>query len=96
MCNGLEDAAGTPTVKLQWMYWDGKILRAGDGKYHMFADRWSHANGMGDWVNSDTSQKQPRSSPHTQAGGFSNAEIPPSFRQSPKLLALVQSANGVA
>ena len=43
MCNGLEDAAGTPTVKPQWMYWDGKILRAGDGKYHMFADRWSHA-----------------------------------------------------
>jgi len=53
-CNGLEDATGTPTVKPTWMYWDGKILRAGDGKYHMFADRWPHANGMGDWVNSDT------------------------------------------
>jgi hypothetical protein len=53
-CNGLEDTTGTPTVKPKWMYWDGKILRAADGKYHMFADRWSHANGMGDWVNSDT------------------------------------------
>jgi hypothetical protein len=53
-CNGLEDATGTPTVKPKWMYWDGRILRAGDGKYHMFADRWPHANGMGDWVNSDT------------------------------------------
>lgn len=53
-CNGLEDTTGTPTVKPQWMYWDGKILRATDGKYHMFADRWPHANGMGAWVSSDT------------------------------------------
>lgn len=53
-CNGLEDTSGTPTVKPKWMYWDGRILRAADGKYHMFADRWPHANGMGDWVNSDT------------------------------------------
>jgi hypothetical protein len=53
-CNGLEDTTGTPTVRPKWMYWDGKILRAADGKYHMFADRWPHANGMGDWVNSDT------------------------------------------
>jgi hypothetical protein len=53
-CNGLEDPTGTPTVKPKWMYWDGKILRAADGKYHMFADRWPHANGMGDWVNSET------------------------------------------
>jgi hypothetical protein len=53
-CNGLEDTTGTPTVKPKWMYWDGKILRAGDGKYHMFADRWPHESGMGDWVNSDT------------------------------------------
>ena len=53
-CNGLEDTSGTPTVRPKWMYWDGKILRGADGKYHMFADRWPHANGMGDWVNSET------------------------------------------
>jgi hypothetical protein len=53
-CNGLEDTTGTPTVRSKWMYWDGKILRSPDGKYHMYADRWSHANGMGAWVNSET------------------------------------------
>jgi hypothetical protein len=53
-CNGLEDSTGTATVKAKWMYWDGKLLRGADGKYHMFADRWPHANGMGDWVNSQT------------------------------------------
>ena len=53
-CNGLEDTTGTPSVRPQWMYWDGKILRGADGKYHMFADRWPHANGMGAWVNSET------------------------------------------
>ena len=53
-CNGLEDTSGTPTVRPNWMSWDGKILRGADGKYHMFADRWPHANGMGDWVNSET------------------------------------------
>jgi hypothetical protein len=53
-CNGLEDTSGTPTVRPKWMYWDGKILRGADGRYHMFADRWPHANGMGDWVNSET------------------------------------------
>jgi hypothetical protein len=53
-CNGLEDTTGTPTARPQWMYWDGKILLATDGKYHMFADRWPHANGMGAWGDSDT------------------------------------------
>ena len=33
--NGLED----PTIK-QWCYWDGQIIKAPDGKYHMFASRW--------------------------------------------------------
>jgi hypothetical protein len=54
ICNGLEDATGTATVKAKWMYWDGAILRGSDGKFHMYADRWPHANGMGDWVNSQT------------------------------------------
>jgi len=45
--NGLED----PTLK-QWYYWDGKILRAPDGKYHMFASRWDQSKGHGGWVGS--------------------------------------------
>ena len=30
--NGLEDS----TIK-QWCYWDGQMIKAPDGKYHMFA-----------------------------------------------------------
>jgi hypothetical protein len=45
--NGLED----PTLK-QWYYWDGKIIKAGDGKYHLFASRWDQANGHGGWWSS--------------------------------------------
>jgi hypothetical protein len=52
-CNGLEDTTGTPSVRPKWMYWDGKILRGADGKYHMYSSRWAHANGMGAWVNSE-------------------------------------------
>src|SRR5690349_11969363 len=33
--NGLEDT----TIK-QWCYWDGQIIKARDGKYHLFASRW--------------------------------------------------------
>src|SRR5690348_12878948 len=36
--NGLEDA----TIK-QYCYWDGQIIKAHDGKYHMFASRWAEA-----------------------------------------------------
>jgi hypothetical protein len=42
--NGLEDA----TMK-QWCYWDGQIIKAKDGKYHMFASRWDQARGHGGW-----------------------------------------------
>jgi hypothetical protein len=45
--NGLEDV----TMK-QWDYWDGKILRGPDGKYHMFASRWDQAQGHRGWFNS--------------------------------------------
>ena len=45
--NGLED----PTMK-HWCYWDGQIIKAPDGKYHMFASRWDQAGGHRDWVNS--------------------------------------------
>jgi hypothetical protein len=42
--NGLEDS----TIK-QWCYWDGKIIKGPDGKYHMFASRWDQANGHSGW-----------------------------------------------
>ncbi|MBC7783468.1 MAG: glycoside hydrolase family protein [Burkholderiales bacterium] len=42
--NGLEDV----TMK-QWCYWDGQIIKAPDGKYHMFASRWDQAKGHGGW-----------------------------------------------
>jgi hypothetical protein len=45
--NGLED----PTVK-QWVYWDGVIMKAPDGKYHMFASRWDQSGGHMAWGNS--------------------------------------------
>lgn len=45
--NGLED----PTIK-QWCYWDGQIIKAPDGKYHMFASRWDQSKGHNGWPNS--------------------------------------------
>jgi hypothetical protein len=45
--NGLEDE----TMK-QWNYWDGQIIKAPDGKYHMFASRWNQARGHGGWFGS--------------------------------------------
>ena len=42
--NGLEDS----TVK-KWYYWDGQIIKAPDGKYHMFASRWDQAKGHRGW-----------------------------------------------
>jgi len=45
--NGLED----PTMT-KWNYWDGKILKGRDGKYHMFASRWDQARGHNGWFGS--------------------------------------------
>jgi hypothetical protein len=45
--NGLEDS----TMK-QWDYWDGQIIKAKDGKYHMFASRWDQAAGHNGWRDS--------------------------------------------
>lgn len=36
--NGLED----PTLK-NWCYWDGRIVKSDDGRYHIYASRWTHA-----------------------------------------------------
>ena len=45
--NGLEDAS-----MKQWDYWDGQIIKAPDGKYHMFASRWEQSKGHREWGNS--------------------------------------------
>ena len=45
--NGLEDT----TIK-QYCYWDGKIIKAADGKYHMFASRWNESSGHNGWFGS--------------------------------------------
>ncbi len=45
--NGLEDVTMT-----QWCYWDGQILAAPDGKFHLFASRWDQARGHNGWFGS--------------------------------------------
>jgi len=45
--NGLEDAN-----MARWSYWDGQIIKAPDGKYHLFASRWDQAKGHSEWPNS--------------------------------------------
>lgn len=41
--NGLE------AVDNKWSYWDGQIIKASDGKYHMFASRWNESRGHRGW-----------------------------------------------
>lgn len=49
--NGLEDQ----TLK-QWYYWDGQIIKAPDGKYHLFASRWDQSKGHSGWGGSKAVQ----------------------------------------
>jgi hypothetical protein len=48
-CNGIESPRNPP----QYYYWDGKIIRAADGVWHLFADRWPGTSGFGAWTSSD-------------------------------------------
>ncbi|HEY5090018.1 MAG TPA: hypothetical protein VIK30_08615 [Polyangia bacterium] len=48
-CNGIESPMNPPKN----YYWDGKIIRAPDGIYHLFADRWPGTSGFGAWTSSD-------------------------------------------
>lgn len=45
--NGLED-----TTNKKWSYWDGQVIKAPDGNFHMFASRWDEARGHGGWGSS--------------------------------------------
>jgi MYXO-CTERM domain-containing protein len=53
-CQGIESAQGAGVPPADY-YWDGQIIRATDGKYHMFMSTWpgSSANGFGDWTSSN-------------------------------------------
>lgn len=53
ICNGIEDAKGA-AVPPGWFYWDGQILKAKDGKYHMFMSTWEPLTvGFQRWSSSD-------------------------------------------
>jgi hypothetical protein len=53
LCNGIESARGA-AVPPEFYYWDGQILKARDGKYHMFMSTWSGTAGFNPgWQSSD-------------------------------------------
>jgi MYXO-CTERM domain-containing protein len=52
-CNGIESAKGA-AVPPDYYYWDGQIIRAKDGKYHMFMSTWAGSAGFNPgWTGSD-------------------------------------------
>jgi len=49
-CNGIESASNPPA----YYYWDGTVIAAGDGTFHLFADRWAGSQGFNPgWEGSD-------------------------------------------
>ena len=53
LCNGIESAKGA-AVPPDFYYWDGEIIKANDGKYHMFMSTWAGSAGFNPgWTNSD-------------------------------------------
>ncbi len=50
--SGLEDNGPNGGVGPQqetYYYWDGKIVKGEDGKYHLYVSHWAHSNGFGGW-----------------------------------------------
>ena len=48
--NGLEDngaAGGVGAQQETNFYWDGKIIKGEDGRYHLYCSYWLHSNGFG-------------------------------------------------
>jgi hypothetical protein len=48
--NGLEDNGANGGVGPQqetYFYWDGKLIKGEDGKYHLYGSRWLHSVGFG-------------------------------------------------
>ncbi len=53
LSNGIESAMGAG-VHPQWYYWDGQIIKAKDGKYHMFMSTFDANSNFGTaWQGSD-------------------------------------------
>ena len=53
LCNGIESAKGAG-VPPDYYYWDGEIIRAQDGKYHLFMSTWAGSAGFNPgWTGSD-------------------------------------------
>jgi hypothetical protein len=49
-CNGIESSTNPPG----YYYWDGTVILAPDGTFHMFADRWAGSTGFNPgWQGSD-------------------------------------------
>ena len=49
-CNGIESSTNPPG----YYYWDGTVILAPDGTFHMFADRWAGSQGFNPgWEGSD-------------------------------------------
>jgi MYXO-CTERM domain-containing protein len=49
-CNGIENSTNPPG----YYYWDGTVILAPDGTFHMFADRWAGSQGFNPgWQGSD-------------------------------------------
>jgi hypothetical protein len=46
--NGLEDVA-------KWRYWDGKIIKGADGRYHLFCSKWQASKGIAAWLSDSVS-----------------------------------------
>lgn len=46
--NGLEDKSNA-----SWSYWDGRIIKGGDGRFHLFGSRWSQGAGHNGWFGSE-------------------------------------------
>ena len=54
LCNGIESAKGVG-VPPDYFYWDGKIIRATDGTYHMFMSTWPDSAGFNPgWTGSES------------------------------------------
>ena len=54
-CNGIESAKGAG-VPPDYYYWDGKIIRAKDGTYHLFMSTWAGSAGFNPgWTGSELS-----------------------------------------
>ncbi len=54
ICNGIESAKGAG-VPPDYYYWDGKIIRAQDGSYHLFMSTWAGSAGFNPgWTGSES------------------------------------------